>query len=48
MANFDILFDPQQDDEQKPAKTIIGGNPTPEELEDAFQQMFEEEWRNNA
>lgn len=46
MGNFDILFDPHEEEPKKEG-TIIGGNPTEEELEDAFGKLFDE-WRKQA
>lgn len=47
MGNFDIIFDPHEEEEPKKAGVVIGGTPTEEELEDAFGKLFDE-WRNQA
>lgn len=53
MEDFDITFDkPERMEEERLAKMakvtpIVGGKPTNEELFEAFDRMFREEWRKN-
>ena len=53
MANFDMYFsDAEREaaEQEKRAKvtSLVGGNPTEEEMYQAFEEMFQKEWRKNT
>lgn len=49
MGNFDMPWD-DTEREEKPTKVtpIIGGTPTPEEEAQAFEELFNDLWREKT